>query len=111
MQRIGIFVMFNMMRKKFITLFCLLVLSVQMLPVRQIGALLSSNQLTEELPHSDDAKSSVLKYEPTIHDPMLGAGLLQTHLLATIAFRFSRFASALPSVHAGDIHTPPPNMA
>lgn len=98
-----------MMRRKFITLFCLLVLSVQMLPVRQMGALLSSNQLTEELPHADSGKSSVLKYEPTMHDPMDGAGLLQTHLLATIAFRFSHFASVLPAIHAGDIHTPPPN--
>lgn len=98
------------MRKKIITLFCLLVLSIQMLPVRQMGALLCSNQLTEELPHNDgEAKAPIYKYEPTIPDPMAGLDLLQTDLLATIAFRFAHSASVLPSVHAGDIHTPPPN--
>ncbi|BAV09570.1 hypothetical protein SAMN05421788_1011008 [Filimonas lacunae] len=76
-----------------------------------MGALLSSNQLTEELPHScSDCKCSVLKYEPTIPDPMGGIDMLQTQLMATIAFRFSHFASVLPSIHAGDIHTPPPNV-
>jgi hypothetical protein len=100
-----------MLRKKIISLVCLLILSIQVLPLRQIGSLLSSNQLTEELPHSAcEIKSSVLKFEPTIPDPFGSAGVLQTDQLATNAIRFVHSASVLPAPHAGEIHTPPPNF-
>lgn len=89
----------------------MLVLSVQILPVRQMGKLLLSNQLTEELPHScDECKDCMMKYEPTIPAPFADLNLLQTRLLATVAFRFSHAAAELPNNHAGEIHTPPPNV-
>ena len=98
------------MRKKIIALVCLLILGIQVLPLRQIGCLLSKNQLTEELPHSVcEVKNSVQKFEPTIPDPFGSAGVLQTDLLATNAIRFVHFASVLPASHEGEIHTPPPN--
>jgi hypothetical protein len=38
--------------KKLIAFTCLFVLSVQVLPVQQIGSLLGSNTINEELPHN-----------------------------------------------------------
>jgi hypothetical protein len=100
-----------MLRKKIISLFFLLILSIQVLPLKQIGCLLSKNQLTEELPHAAcEVKNSVQKFEPTIPDPFASGGVLQTDQLATNAIRFVHQASVLPSPHAGEIHTPPPNV-
>lgn len=98
------------MRNKIIALVCLLIVGIQVLPIKRIGALLCKNQLTEELPHTPcEVKSAVLKFEPTIPDAFGSAGVLQTDLLATNAIRFVHSASVLPAPHEGEIHTPPPN--
>ena len=94
--------------KKFITIFCLLVLSIQMLPVKQIGYVLFSNQITEELPHSIDAKvkSCLAKEYPCVE--AYASSLL---VIASNDKAYFHFAVSLPVPHTGDIQTPPPNIA
>ncbi|RXK83815.1 hypothetical protein [Filimonas effusa] len=95
--------------KGLISLVLLLVLSIQVLPIRQIGSLLCKNQFTEELPHSPcEVKSPVIKFEPSISDNFASAGMEAT-LLAAQTTWFVHMASVLPLIHAGEIHTPPPN--
>ena len=42
---------------KICTLFLLLVLTIQILPIQQMGGLLFSNRFTEEIPHAHDTDS------------------------------------------------------
>lgn len=97
------------MRKKICTYFLLLVLATQMLPVQQIGRILFSNQLNEELPHANETDNSPLS-----------KWLLKSDFLSTqdLAFcngsippspKHLHIADAIPQNHAGDIHVPPPN--
>ena len=98
--------------KTFISTICLTVLMFQLLPVKQLGSLLFSNQLQEELPH--DAGSDVEKDMKgkvdfkkefcCTHD------FAQINFIYTASIAYIHFATALPKLHAGDIHTPPPNI-
>ncbi len=54
------------MKLKLISIFLSLVLSIQLLPVTQIGSMLYQNQLTEELAHSD-TKTPVLNLSEELH--------------------------------------------
>ncbi len=95
------------MMKKFISILCLLVLSIQILPVRQVGSLLSSNQITEELPHSFGVEKAVdLKFETVGNDYLSG------HIMVSLLSKNHHidFASSIPDNHNGDIQTPPPNF-
>ena len=100
-----------MFRKKIINIFLILVLSIPLLPVLQVGALLSSNQLNEEIPHSSGDASGVAKFSS---DPCkyfychhcfdldeYTAGLKQT--------QFVESKERIPASHSADIQTPPPN--
>ena len=92
--------------KKLIAFICLFVLSVQVLPVQQIGSLLGSNTINEELPHNfSSEKSTDLKFEHTGFDISL------YHVSdETSAAIYIHFASSIPDNHQGEIHTPPPNI-
>jgi hypothetical protein len=97
------------MKKNFCTIFLLLVLAIQILPIRQMGSLLSSNQFTEELPHTaNHDKNCPQKID--LRSDYLSASL-ETPVSAY--FSFSRhqqgFADAIPQNYTGDIHVPPPN--
>ncbi|MBN9296558.1 MAG: hypothetical protein J0I41_06075 [Filimonas sp.] len=78
-----------------------------MLPLRQIGSLLSSNQLQEELPHSIDSAKCPAKSFPYT-DVILESFATSATTLAD-ASEYFHFASVLPPSHVGEIHTPPPN--
>lgn len=96
--------------KKIITLFCLLVLATQVLPLRQIGRILSSNQMTEELPH--EIGKDFAKYDPFGNDPFLPADFnLEAFRRSVKKNPFIHFDTELPAFHRGDIHVPPPNVA
>lgn len=96
--------------KKIISCCLALVLAIQLLPVKQVGLLLCSNQIQEEIPHTidsskqetakEDVNKTVLFYEAAYHENL---NLLHNHST------YYSFASKLPSFHAKDIHTPPPN--
>ncbi|MBI2272470.1 MAG: hypothetical protein HYU70_01630 [Bacteroidetes bacterium] len=97
------------MKKQFCTIFLLLVLAIQILPIRQMGSLLSSNQLTEELPHSANPDKSCLQ-KIDLKSDYLSASL-ETPVSAYISFSHHHpgFADAIPQNYTGDIHVPPPN--
>ena len=98
--------------KTFISFFCLIVLMFQLLPVKQLGSLLFSNQIQEELPHATNEVEKDIKgkldFKKEFHS---------THDFAQVSYIYSNttayihFATALPLPHAGEIHTPPPNIA
>ena len=93
--------------KKLIAFICLFVLSVQVLPVQQIGSLLGSNTINEELPHNfSSEKNTDLKFEHTGVD----ISLYQANDETSAAI-YIHFASSIPDNHQGEIHTPPPNIA
>jgi len=100
-----------MIRKKIIALLCIVVLSTQMLPVQQIGSILFGNQINEEIPHSveagkDGCPKLLLKSDPFLHN--LSADI---YSIAGAAYEYAHFASLLPHNHAGEVQTPPPNIA
>lgn len=97
------------MKKQFCTLFLLLVLAIQALPIRQMGSLLFSNQFTEELPHTANADKSCLQ-KIDLKSDYLSASL-ETPVSAYINFTTHQhgFADAIPQNFTGDIHVPPPN--
>jgi len=95
--------------RKIISVFLLLVLSVQLLPLKQTIRWLLSGQTTEELAHSHNDDSGrpgddLHKHFLPVYSPALDHGIkLPTagvlHILSV----------ALPGRHADDIPTPPPN--
>lgn len=94
--------------KKIIAFFCLITLSTQMLPVKEIGAVLFGNQINEEIPHSMDVgKDSPCKFLIK-GDSFINQIAANLFLSGNIS-EYVHFASLLPHNHAAEIHTPPPN--
>ncbi len=94
---------------KLISFFLILVLSIQVLPMQQIAAWLSSNSVTEEIAHSvNPVKSNTGADE--VHPPFgLHGGNSAIHsILASSQVKHHR-AEALYVRHADDILSPPPN--
>lgn len=97
--------------KNVIAIFCLLVLSTQMLPVKQLGALLSSNTVNEELPHALDDGKDTGKIDLAKDNIIPPSQMALPGLIANINREYIHFSVSLPKHHAGDIQTPPPNPA
>ena len=98
-----------MKTKKLISIFLFLVLSIQVLPLQQIAAWLSSNAITEEIAHSvNPVKSNSASDE--VHPLVaLHANSVIHSLLASFLVKHHR-AEALYVRHADDILSPPPNI-
>lgn len=92
------------MRKKIIGLFLLLVFSIQLMPIMQIGLVLAEGQLTEEQ-CSINEDHSKLK-ETSLHLLPGELQLFSTDLLTCMVTHHEN----LNSRHADDIQTPPPNL-
>jgi hypothetical protein len=92
--------------RKIISVFLLLVLSVQLLPLKQTIRWLLSGQTTEELPHShnDDPGDDLHNYFLPVYSPVLDHGIQLSP-----ARVLHNLSVALPGRHADDIPTPPPN--
>lgn len=97
------------MRKKRCTLFLLLVLSVQMLPIQQMGNALFSNRFTEEIPHSFDVEKDFSKKATLTSDYLSTPSLAIGSAYIDFSSQHHFMADAIPQNHAGDIHVPPPN--
>jgi hypothetical protein len=94
--------------KKVIALICLIVLSTQVVPLRQIGAILFNNQITEEIAHASDCGKR-LSEEKELHTSYLSLGI-QVKILSDIN-NLSMFAhSRLVKQHVAEVPTPPPNL-
>jgi hypothetical protein len=96
--------------RKLISVILLLVLSIQLLPLKQTITWLLGGQATEELVHVDgkgkanDPANELAKHFLPVYSPALTDGLiLSSSLLLPI------HASELRRRHADDIPTPPPN--
>ena len=97
------------MKKKICTYFLLLVLTIQILPIQQMGSLLFSNQFTEELPHSVDIEKSCFKKADIKSDYLTTASFSLSSAFINFSFEYLHFADAIPQNHTGEIHVPPPN--
>ncbi len=96
--------------RRIITLFCFIVLSFQLLPVRQLGSLLFSNQLTEECPHDSDGAIKDSKDMPDFKkDFIVSYGFIACSFMTASNNSYIHFSTELPSFLASDVHTPPPN--
>lgn len=100
-----------MVKLKVISLLLCMLMALQMLPIQQIGQMLSTNQWTEELPHNtaDDGKE----------DPssQFQKALLPTYvstrasiLTETKANAYIHHSAQIPSNHSADVVSPPPDM-
>lgn len=97
------------MTKRIINIFLILVLSVQVLPVQEMGKMLYCNQFTEEIPHSldqtpENAKQSESKSD-FISTPELALPYVKgpSNLIRPIT------CDVIPQNHTNEIHVPPPN--
>ena len=98
-----------MQLKKAIALFCLIVLCMQVLPVKQIGSILFNNQITEEIAHSAE----------TVKKPLIEKQS-DNYLSASLNYNINNFGSAnkhsihakdaLVRLHVAEVQTPPPNV-
>ena len=99
-----------MIRLKIIALFLGLLMTLQMLPIAQIGQMLSSNQWIEELPHNmGDNEGKALG---SFHSNFLPTGLNlnigffeESKVLA-----YLHFSDQIPSNHSTDVIVQPPNL-
>ena len=95
--------------KKIIALICLVVLSTQVLPLRQIGAILFNNQLTEEIAHSVDGGKK-MNGEKEMHH-CFHAALNTTAKELSVTNNQSIYSrSRLVKLHIAEVPTPPPNI-
>ncbi|MBS1918012.1 MAG: hypothetical protein JST87_17210 [Bacteroidetes bacterium] len=95
--------------KKVISVFLILVLSIQLLPVRQMMGWLLSGQMTEEIVHANDSSKNT-----NTNEEINKHFIAQQHAFAitTLNISLTNFrhdAEALHIRHADDILTPPPN--
>ncbi len=100
----------QIMQKRVLTLFLIMVMAIQILPVMEMGKALFNCQFTEEIAHSiildtdevDKADFQKTEYLPTktFMNPVIS-------LLASI--EHMHYAVTIPHNPANDINVPPPN--
>jgi len=85
-------------------------MTLQMLPISQIGQMLSTNQWTEELPHnaSDGAVKAVDGSQPNFFPPEVNYNL--DILAETKDLAYLHSSDQIPSNHSTDVVTPPPDQ-
>ncbi|MEN9686361.1 MAG: hypothetical protein RLZZ28_2147 [Bacteroidota bacterium] len=97
------------MLKKFSVFFLLLVLTIQIIPVQQIGSVLFSNQLAEEVPHSADLDTDFVKKAGFKSDYLSTPSFTLCSSFIDYTFRHYLHADEIPQNHKSDIDAPPPN--
>lgn len=101
--------------KQVIAYIFLFIFSFQMLPVKEIGAILFKGQITEEEAHTNGAKGDNGNSKLTKFNDFLEGGLSNDEHLSRIAFYNNSLSVALsmaeklPMGFIPDIPTPPPN--
>jgi hypothetical protein len=99
-----------MMKIKIIA-FCLsLLMTLQMLPITQIGQMLSSNQWVEELPHSvdDTAGKAEGSLNPILFHQTDNCNMVFIAESKVLAYLHS--SDQIPSNHSSDVIDQPPNL-
>ena len=99
-----------MIKLRIISFFLSLLLTLQMLPIAQIGSMLSQNQWTEELPHDADESG---KAEPSVKyiQPYLPPSAYITSISSTETKcrAYIHHCKQMPSNHSTEVVTPPPD--
>ena len=100
-----------MIKLKVISFFLVLLFAIQVLPVAQIGRMLSQNQWTEELPHASDDDASANALANTDHPYLPPAVYSATRSLfsETKALAYIHFSEQIPSNHSTEVVIPPPD--
>lgn len=86
-----------------------MVLAIQILPIRQMGGLLFSNQFTEELPHATSVDKGCLQKVDLKSDYLSASPEAAVSAYMHATSQHQGFADAIPQNFTGDIHVPPPN--
>ncbi|MCW3108111.1 MAG: hypothetical protein JWQ09_2617 [Segetibacter sp.] len=99
-----------MIKLKVIAFFLSLLIAMQMLPIKQIGKVLASNQWTEELPHDADetGKDASVKF----NHPFLPPANYTTSVSFASdskALAYIHLSEQIPSNHSTEVVTPPPD--
>lgn len=96
--------------KKILVGFFLLLFSFQLAPVQQVGAFLYNNQMTEEIPHSQD--DSGMKYQDDIFKQLFFTVSDQgDHANEPGSFLTGKAVDInIKTRSSDDIQTPPPNL-
>jgi hypothetical protein len=83
---------------------------IQMLPVKQVGAVLFSNQMNEEIPHDTDGLKDASKKQVPLTDYLT---IAHSHFISDLlrnSPNFIFYSSEIPCNHALEILVPPPNL-
>jgi hypothetical protein len=99
-----------MMRKKIISFLLLFTLLLQVLPVRQVGYVLFSNQINEEIPHGMDMGKQNSKPPLLTEDLSHFSEAVQLLHYKDKPYCFASFVSEIPNNHSTEVPTPPPNI-
>lgn len=96
------------MKKQFYTVFLLMVMAIQILPIQQMGGLLFNNQFTEEVPHAVPIEKG------NFQKAFLRSDYIATAFESISSFINANsphhyFDAAIPPNHTSDILVPPPN--
>ena len=98
--------------KNIITAFLILVLVLQVLPVRQaVRYFLIDNQTVEEILHIDKGATKNFRLLDEDHKYLPEPAYFSPYFVLINNIASGHFAETLPPFHAADIHTPPPNAA
>jgi hypothetical protein len=101
-----------MIKQKIISFFLCLVFAIQVLPIAQIGGMLSQNQWTEELPHNDvddSAKSPDVNSHNHPYLPPCGYSAVSSSSSESKALAYIHFSERIPSNHSTEVVIPPPD--
>lgn len=98
------------MVKKLINILLIVVLTITILPIRQVGNMLFKNQWTEEL--NDHSEQHEKKPQPDKWTFLTYGDLLNQALgiNSDDGIRFFAYSQQLPFNASGEIHSPPPNF-
>lgn len=96
------------MKKQFYTVFLLMVMTIQVLPIQQMGSLLFSYRFTEEIPHAAPIEKG------NFQKAFLRSDYFSTSFEGVSSYIHANtrplfFDDAIPPNHTSDILVPPPN--
>ena len=99
-----------MLKIKIISFLLALLMTLQMLPLAQIGSMLSSNQWAEELPHGpedDMGKIDQGKFTASLPPEQYQLASDFTNSKSRICIHLT---ASIPSNHSIDVVSPPPDL-
>lgn len=87
-------------------------MALQMLPIKEIGKMLCSNQWTEELPHgpADDGEKSDISSPFQKNFLPVSTSTGPSFTIETKARTYIQSSDQVPSNHSTDVVSPPPDL-